>query len=293
MAGKKGVAAYNRSDLSGKKFGMLSVIGYKETRNGKAYWDCVCDCGKKCEANTDALNSGKKKSCGCQQRKGKKPIDITGQRFGRLVVLGIGGKTEYGKLLWKCKCDCGNTTVVTKEHLGVCTNSCGCLKKEVSAERTRRHGEAKTRLHDLWCSIRQRCTEGGIERSTYFDRGIKVCDEWQVYENFRDWAMSHGYDPNAKRGVTTIDRIDNDKGYSPDNCRFVTQKENARNKRNTLFVTINGETIPLVVAAEKYGKDAELARGRIYRGWEPERALMTPPRKGRYKHDGDKRVANY
>ena len=218
--------------------------------------------------------------------------DISGQRFGRLVVVGIGGMTKYGKILWECKCDCGNTTYATKEHLGRCTNSCGCIKSEKARERVKTHGEAHTRLHDLWCSMRQRCTERGAEKNVYYDRGISVCEEWQQYEVFRDWALSNGYDPNAKRGVTTIDRIDNEKGYSPDNCRFVTQKENSRNKRNTIYVTIDGKTMPMVEAAELYGKDPQLARARICRGWEPERALMTPPRKGRYKHDGEKRTAN-
>lgn len=292
---RKGKRAKNSLDLTGKKFNMLTVISYKGTRKGRAYWNCVCDCGNECEATTNDLTSLKRKSCGCQKYRGftHEIKDISGRRFGRLVVVGQAGKTPGGKILWECKCDCGRTTYSTKDHLGRDKNSCGCIKTEMLRKRWGTHGESGTRLHNLWCSMRQRCTENGVERNVYYDRGITVCDEWNDYETFRDWALSHGYDPEAERGETTIDRIDNNKGYSPDNCRFVTQKENARNKRNMIMVTVNGETMPLTEAAEKYGKNAKLARERILRGWNPEKALLTPARKGRYKHDGDKRVANY
>ena len=210
--------------------------------------------------------------------------DITGQRFGKLVVLGIGGRTNSGKILWECKCDCGNTTLVQKVHLGKDTNSCGCIRRAVSSARAKKHGETNTRLHNLWCSMNQRCGEHGAESKTYREKGITVCDEWKTYEVFRDWAFSHGYNPNAKRGVTTIDRIDNDKGYSPHNCRFVTQTENARNKSCTIFVTVRGERMALTEAAERFDRNPSLIRARKARGWEDEDAVLLPPRKGRYHY---------
>ena len=210
--------------------------------------------------------------------------DISGKRYGRLVVVGVNGRTKCGKVLWECKCDCGNTTLATKDHLGKCTNSCGCLKKEVSRNRWTKHGDKHSRLYNLWCSMRQRCGESGVEKEAYYERGIRVCEEWNDYTKFRDWAMSHGYDPNAKRGVTTIDRIDNDKGYSPDNCRFVTQTENARNKRNNHIIVVDGEHLCLNEAAQKYGINNGTLAGRISRGWNPEDAVKIPVRKGRYRN---------
>lgn len=156
-----------------------------------------------------------------------KPVDRTGLRYGRLLVL----RRDHGKY-YECLCDCGKTKLVNADHLGKDTNSCGCLRKEVSAARHYKHGETNTRLHDLWCTIRERCNNPqGTEHNVYHDRGIRMCEEWNDFTVFRDWALANGYDPNAPRGATTIDRIDNERGYSPGNCRFVTLAENIRNKR--------------------------------------------------------------
>jgi hypothetical protein len=220
--------------------------------------------------------------------------DISGMRFGRLVVVGVGGRTNCGKVLWECKCDCGNTTFVTKDHLGKNTNSCGCIKSEICRRRWTTHGGKHSRLYNLWCSMKQRCTPGGAEKEAYYDRGIRVCDEWEnSFESFRDWALSNGYDKNAPRGATTIDRIDNNKGYSPDNCRFVTQTENARNKTTNRHLYIDNEEMIVKVASEKYGIDYGTLLSRLYRGWTDEDAVKIPVRKGRYIHDGNKRIANY
>lgn len=156
-----------------------------------------------------------------------RPVDRTGRRYGRLVVL----RRDHGKF-YECLCDCGNTKIVNADHLGKGTNSCGCLRKEVSAARQFKHGETGTRLHNLWCTIRERCNNpNGSEHWIYHDRGITFCEEWNDYTVFKKRALENGYNPEAKRGVTTIDRIDNEKGYSPENCRFVTLAENIRNKR--------------------------------------------------------------
>lgn len=156
-----------------------------------------------------------------------RPVDRTGNRYGRLVVI----RRVKGKY-HECLCDCGNICIVNADHLGKDTNSCGCLRREVSTARVKKHGETNTRLHNLWCTIRERCNNpNGSEHHIYHDRGISICDEWNDYLTFKRWALENGYDPDAKRGVTTIDRIDNEKGYSPENCRFVTLAENIRNKR--------------------------------------------------------------
>ena len=206
-------------------------------------------------------------------------IDLTGQRFGRLTVL----RRVHGKY-WECLCDCGNTRVVSRDHLGRDTNSCGCLRREVSATKNKRHGETKTRLHNLWVTIRQRCSNPNIPEShIYHDRSISVCDEWQTYENFRDWALANGYDPTAKRGVTTIDRIDNEKGYSPENCRFVTLTENQRNRRDTRRFLFDGQMLTTGEVSEITGTSVQLIGERLRRGWSIERAALVPARVMHYK----------
>ena len=295
MAGKTGVPAHNREDLTGQRFGKLVVERFLETRKGHAYWECKCDCGNRHEVTTLALKSGSTKSCGCMKYSGaaRRADSIIGHRFGRLVVLGRAGRTQNGKVLWKCQCDCGNITYGIRDHLGRDKNSCGCIRSEVSRERSYRHGERRTRLYNLWCSMKQRCSERAPEKTTYYDRGIKVCDEWQEFIPFRDWALSHGYDATAPRGTTTIDRIDNNKGYSPNNCRFVTQTENSRNKTTNRHLLVDGEDMILKVAADKYGINYGTLQGRLDRGWTDEDAVKIPVRKGRFIHDGNKRIANY
>jgi len=203
-----------------------------------------------------------------------KLIDLTGQRFGRLTVL----RRDHGKF-WECRCDCGNTCIVNRDHLGRDTNSCGCLRREVTSAMHRRHGETKTRLHKIWCSMNERCNNPNTDMSyVYFQRGIKVCDEWKSYEAFRDWALANGYDPNAKRGVTTIDRIDNDKGYSPDNCRWISQTENRRNRRDIRRFLFNGKMLTTGEISEITGIPVALIGDRLRKGWSIERAALQPVR---------------
>ena len=158
-------------------------------------------------------------------------IDLTGQRFGRLVVIREYGRTKGGKVTWLCRCECGAETVVTSDHLrNEHTQSCGCLQRE----RSTTHGCTNEPWYHTYKAMMQRCGhfEGAPECDLclYRDRGITVCELWQKSPlAFGDWLSAHGWHKGLQ-----IDRIDNDKGYSPDNCRVVTPKENNNNKRNTL-----------------------------------------------------------
>ena len=162
--------------------------------------------------------------------------NLTGQRFGRLSVIRREGSDPHGFATWFCECDCGNQSIVsgsdlTKSH----TKSCGCLRNELSRERCTKHGKNGTRLYEVWKSMNQRCSnEANAGYRRYGGRGIAVCEDWQNdFQAFYNWAIAHGYDETAPRGKCSIDRIDNDKGYSPDNCRWVDMKTQINNRSNT------------------------------------------------------------
>ena len=154
-----------------------------------------------------------------------KKIDITGQKFGRLIVLSDTGKKSGSHRIWLCRCVCGKLTEVRIDKLRAGnTKSCGCLKKEI------KHGDScggkMSRLYGIWDSMKQRCLNLKCRAYKYYGgKGIEVCDEWKnSYLTFKAWALANGYQQNL-----TIDRINSDGNYCPENCRWLTLSENARN----------------------------------------------------------------
>ena len=161
--------------------------------------------------------------------------DLTGQRFGRLVVIERAGATNQGNATWRCRCDCGVETIVSGWSLqSGNTKSCSCIKVAAIKKSRTIHGKSTSRLHNIWKGMKERCYSPQHNRyHRYGGRGIAVCDESRHdFQAFYDWAMSNGYEPDAPRGQCTIDRIDNDKGYSPDNCRWADAKTQRHNQQN-------------------------------------------------------------
>ena len=185
----------------------------------------------------------------------RKPLEITGKRFGRILVIERADdaimKNGAHRSRWKCLCDCGKTTIVIGANLtNGHTQSCGCLHREVTGEKHRAHGLTRTRLYRIWSNMKDRCyRKNNRYYSDYGARGITVCPEWRdSFEIFRDWAMANGYQDDL-----TLDRKDNDGPYSPGNCRWATKTQQANNKRNNRLITYNGKTQTLAQWAEEYG----------------------------------------
>lgn len=229
---------YIPPDITGRRFGRWYVLGFDRMRNGKSYWWCRCDCGTERSIRKSHLVNGESTSCGCRAHD-LRALDLVGERFGRWYVLGFDHADARGRQYWLCKCDCGAEKVVSGSSLrSGHSTSCGCLKGELSRERVTKHGMRYDRLYHIWSHMKQRCVnENNPHYSLYGGRGIFICDEWLKFENFRDWALDNGYSPDL-----TIDRIDNDDSYYPENCRWTDRLTQANNNRQCHYVTYSGIT---------------------------------------------------
>lgn len=227
---------FKADDLTGKRFGKLVVLERcfdMPKKRSTVYWRCLCDCGNETIATSAHLKSGDKKSCGCLHRN-----DLAGKKFGRLKVLKKDGK-ENGNQMYLCECECGNLVRVYHTNLtrGL-TRSCGCLQREEASRRFTTHGMRKTRLYNVYANMLSRCNNPNNTRyNSYGGRGVRICAEWRSnFEPFKNWALSNGYEDNL-----TLDRIDVDGDYCPENCRWVTMKKQSNNQRKTIWVEICGQ----------------------------------------------------
>lgn len=187
---------------------------------------------------------------------------IIGKQFGRLTVIDFYDITDYGVTRWLCECNCPerNKRIVTRTNLvNGTTRSCGCYQREQTSIATRHHGMYKTRLYNTWQNMRKRCEVPTNNRFEHYGgRGIAVCEDWQSFENFRDWALDNGYNDDL-----TIDRKNNDENYCPENCRWVDQRAQQRNKRNTLYVEYCGDKRTIKEWAEIFNINYHTLRYRV------------------------------
>ena len=195
-------------------------------------------------------------------------IDLTGQRFGRLLVLNEAERTKNG-VKWNCRCDCGRDLIVYSGNLRMgYTKSCGCMAHEKNLLKRKTHGKSNSRLYRIWRGIKSRCSDKASEN--YGGRGITVCEEWnKSFEAFCEWSMANGYSENL-----SIDRINNDGNYEPSNCRWVNNETQANNTRKNRKITINGETHTAREWDKIMGHPLGTISQRLHIGWPEERAVL-------------------
>lgn len=276
----------NAEDITGLISGRLTVIKRDGSNDvGTPLWLCQCECGNTTHATASELNRKRRKSCGCINAS----EDLTGQRFGRLVVI----DSHLPAKKARCVCDCGNETVVLKRSLKIgMTESCGCYKSEVRRESASKssgykHGLSRTKIYQTWVGMIARCDRPS--NALYHQKGITVCKEWRNVENFyRDMG-----DPPSKKH--SIDRIDGTKHYSCGhceeclangwgmNCRWATDQEQTWNLSSNKPVEYNGESKCLGEWAKLYSININTLRERLILGWDVHRALHEPVKRGRRK----------
>lgn len=201
--------------------------------------------------------------------------DITGKKFNYLTPIKPVYKDSIGHTHWLCKCDCGNEIIVDKGHItSGHTKSCGCFN--IKSHST--HSSSKSRLYKIWISMRDRCKR---KVNNYGKKDIKVCTEWdKSFVAFQKWALNNGYADNL-----SIDRIDNNGNYCPENCRWATPKQQVQNRDVTIFVVIDGVKDTLANWCEKkqIAYPTVLYRAKV-RGWSLEKAILEPVKHNDWKH---------
>jgi len=196
--------------------------------------------------------------------------DLVGKKFNQLTVIELDTNRTKRKTYWLCRCDCGNIKSVRSDSLtGGSIKSCGCLKKEQDKINlgTSTHKLCGTRCYNIWNRMKDRCYNVNAEKyKVYGARGIKICDEWRDdFAKFYEWAMNNGYSDEL-----SIDRIDVNGNYEPNNCRWATSVEQARNKQNTIYYTIQGIKKPFREWCEIYNVDYKKAHSRLRKYGEKE-----------------------
>lgn len=263
-------------------------------------WECECDCGRLCSTRSSNLRSGRTKSCGCLCREiasatGKKRFvrsmigaenpwggrysDCINKSFGMLTVLDLHSSTSRRGVKAVCKCSCGNVTTTNMRQIlrgGVV--SCGCYKVSLAKTLNASHGKSSTNEYCVWQGMHTRCRNKKQKAAhNYVNRGIRVCNRWDKFENFYEDMGERPTDDH------TLERIDNDKGYSPDNCKWATKSEQANNTRMTRRVLYGGVCKPASDWDRYLGFPVGTVSRRLRDGWSEEEAITLPTNTRRNK----------
>lgn len=211
-----------------------------------------------------------------------KAKDLTGLIIGKLTVIKISKQGNYYEKEWLCQCSCGNIKNV--KHKGLTsktTLSCGCLQIEhvvnMNKETKTIHNLSNSRIYKIWQMMKDRClNSNNKDYINYGDRGIAVCEEWLDFNNFHIWSIKNGYNE-----ILTIDRINNNKGYCPENCRWETRKIQSNNTRRNRYITLNGEEKTLQQWADYLNISKSSLSERIQRKWTEDEILNNKRNKRR------------
>ncbi|WP_303984632.1 hypothetical protein [Niallia circulans] len=207
----------------------------------------------------------------------KKHFIRKGERFGRLIAVEQKLRNKKGMLLWTCQCDCGNkTNKLAVELNNGNTRSCGCLRDELKIKNATKHNMVNTRIYNIWTTMKQRCYNKNNQKyKNYGGRGITVCDEWldkaNGVLNFYNWSKRNGYNDKY-----TLDRINVNGNYEPNNCRWVDMVTQQNNRRNNTLITINNITKTSAEWEKEYNLRSGLVGERYRRGWTGEELLKNP-----------------
>jgi hypothetical protein len=234
-----------------QKFGRLTALVISDVRDKEIFWFCRCECRKVVRLSQSRLISGQVKSCGCLKSARKDFSISVGDRFGRLTILEDLGTIRHGRgrRAWLCKCDCGSPPRSILQSTLKCGDalSCGCYGEERRQAARTKHGNSKTRAYGIWASMRSRCENPNEFAFRFYGaRGISVCERWRHFENFFE-------DMGEPEAGLSLERVDNDGNYEPLNCVWATKKQQARNRRNSVWVSVDGEQMILVEAAARLG----------------------------------------
>ena len=263
-------------DLTGQKFGFLTVLRQGGLGKwGEARWEVLCECGNIINVSLSDLTRKRHpvRSCGCQRK--SRLIDLSGQTFHYLTVLERAENNAQGKPQWLCQCICGKQVVVSTWDLldkKYPTKSCGCMRNQLIGEAQKTHGMSYHPAFAVWHSMKQRCLDTNHHAyHNYGGRGITVCDRWlESFENFwNDMGASW------QKGLE-LDRIDNNKGYSPENCRWGERKLNARNRRTNRTIDSPLGRMSVSELAERTGIGETTLLYRLDHDWPTESLCIKP-----------------
>jgi hypothetical protein len=256
----------------GTRFGAWVVTGNGYQDKSHTRVPCLCDCGTKRAPLRDELLIGRSRSCGCRKWR----VPATGERFGTWVVCGSSTRTGKNATRVLCRCDCGTEAFVAVHSLrSGDSKSCGCQWKERLARAHTKHGHARGHAmsveYHTWHGMKSRCQNpNGSGYVRYGGRGIAVCERWCGEHGFENFLADMGPRPSPRH---SLDRINNNGPYSPENCRWATQREQVRNTSANRILTAFDQSKCLTAWAEEARMSPDVLRGRLKMGWSLEQAI--------------------